>query len=176
MKKTLLALSLLVLSLLALTISGATAQTTTPATGTDMQPAPLPRKDGRDGMREGGGDRRGPARMAKTPAQRADRHAAKMTKELGLTAEQEAKVESIVLARNQEMKTLRAKYAAGPDRQAGRAEMKAIKTKYNGQLQSALGPDLYARYDKVRDEQHNEAKQAHGAKMKNGKMKLKAKS
>ncbi len=169
MKKTLLALSVLALSL-----SAATAQTpttTAPATGTDVRPTPQPR-DGRFGMREAGRQ----AKPAKTPAQKADRRAAKLAKDLGLTADQEARVESIFLAQAQEMKTLKAKYAASADRKAGRAELQAVKAKYDGQLQSALGAALYASYDKLRDEQHDRAKQARGPKTKDGKAKLKVKS
>ena len=163
MKKTLLALSVLALSM-----SAAAAQTTTiPASSPDRRPA-LPT---RPMYAEGYGPK-----TAKSPAQKADRHAAKMAKALGLTAEQEAKVETIVLARNQEMSALKAKYAASPDRKAGRTDMKAVKVKYDGQLQAALGPDLYARYDKMRDEQHDRAKETNGAKMKDGKPKMKAKS
>ena len=166
MKKTLLALSVLALSM-----SAAAAQTTTiPASSPDRRPA-LPT---RPMYAEGYGAKA--AKTAKSPAQKADRHAAKIAKALGLTAEQEAKVETIVLARNQEMSALKAKYAAGADRKAGRADMKAVKTKYDGQLQTALGPDLYARYDKMRDEQHDRAKETNGAKMKDGKPKMKAKS
>lgn len=165
MKKTLLALTVL-----ALTATAASAQTTTPA-GTAATAGTAAHQMERAGRGPGkGGQHQG----QKSPAQQADRHATKMAQELSLTADQKAQVESIFLAQNQEMTALKAKYAAGTNRQAMRPEAKAIHDKYDAQLRTALGTDAYARYDQQRDQRHDRMKQLRGGK--EGKSKLKAKS
>lgn len=171
MKKTLLALFAL-----ALTATAASAQTTTApgaatkTTGTDANQTAhheeMMKMDGRGASHHGHGKNHG----HKSPAQ----HAAKMAKELGLTADQQAKVQGIFLAQNQEMETLKAKYAANANHQAMRPEAEAIHAKYDGQLKTALGADAYARYDKMRDEHREENKKGH--QMKADRMKAKIKS
>lgn len=150
MKKTLFALAAL-----ALTTTAASAQTTTaPATatpGATVTTGTDANQNARHGRLMGQDGHHG----HKSPAQQADRHAAKMAKELGLTADQKAKVEGIFLAQNQEMTALKAKYAGNADRQAMRPEAKALHDKYDDQLKAALGADAYARYDKMRDDRHD---------------------
>jgi len=102
----------------------------------------------------------------KDPAKMADHRAGKMAKELGLTADQEAKVESLMLARQQESTALKAKY--GTDRKAGRPEMKAAHDRYEAQMKTILTPEQYAKYQAKKDEHHD--------KVKDGKMKMKAKA
>lgn len=172
MKKNLIAL----VAALALSATAASAQapTTSPASTTavgttaDVKPGRQMRKGGRDGMHQD--------KNAKTPAQKADHRAAKMAKQLGLTADQEAKVESILLAQAQEMQALKTKYAGSTDHKAMRPEAQALRTKYDGQLRQALGAEAYARYDKMRDEHSDKGKRALGPKAKDGKTKVKVKS
>ena len=97
----------------------------------------------------------------KTPAQKADHKAAKMAKELGLNADQENKVEQILLAENQEMQALHAK-AAGTHGMS--PEMKAARAKYNGQFKAVLTPDQFAKLQAKRDEHIKE----HGGKKMKG--------
>ncbi|ALW86528.1 hypothetical protein AUC43_16420 [Hymenobacter sedentarius] len=104
-----------------------------------------------------------------TPAQKADHRAAKLAKELGLTADQEAKVEQLMLARQQETAALKTKY--GADKKAGRAEMKAAHERYQAQLKAILTADQYAKFDKLKEEHHG-----HGKLQGGGKMKMKAKA
>lgn len=154
---------LIALTALALTATAASAQTTTaPAAATDASHHGRYRQLSKAGKK------------AKSPAQQADRRAARMAQALSLSADQEAKVEGIFLAQNQEMKALKARYAGNTDRQALRPEIQALRAKYDNQLQTALGADAYARYDKLRDERHDKIKQARGPK--EGKTKLKVKS
>ena len=105
----------------------------------------------------------------KDPAKMADRKAGKMAKELGLTADQEAKVEQLLLARQQEGAALKAKY--GADKKAGRTEMKASHEKYQAQLKTILTPAQYAKFDQMKDEHHG-----HGRGQGGGKTKVKAKA
>jgi protein CpxP len=105
----------------------------------------------------------------KDPAKMADHKAGKMAKELGLNADQEAKVESLLLARQQESTALKTKYAA--DKKAGHAEMKAAHDRYETQLKAILTPEQYAKMDKLKAEHHGHGKMKDG-----GKMKMKAKA
>ncbi|GAC1369298.1 MAG: hypothetical protein NVS3B25_05850 [Hymenobacter sp.] len=92
----------------------------------------------------------------KTPAQKADHKAGKMAKELGLTADQEARVERLVLAREQETAALKAKYSA--DKKAGRPEMKAAHDRYEAQLKAILTPEQYIKFGQLKDEHHGHDK------------------
>ena len=140
MKKT-----LILLAVLALTTAGTSFAQTTPAT-TSMVKA---RKQ-----------------APKSPAQKADRHAGKMAKELGLTADQEAKVEQLLLARQQESAALKTKYAA--NKKAGRPEMKAAHDRYEAQFKTILSAEQYAKFQLKKTEYHDKAK--------GGKTKMKAKA
>jgi Spy/CpxP family protein refolding chaperone len=105
----------------------------------------------------------------KTPEQKADKGASKMARELGLNPDQEARVEQILLARQQEMQRLKAKY--GQDRKAGQADVKAAKTRYNAQLKEVLTADQFAKYNQLKDE-HKGPGKPEGQRP--GKMKAKA--
>jgi len=146
MKKT-----LMLLAALAFTTAGTSFAQTAPATTKVKM--------------HGGKGGHGP----KDPAKMADHKAAKMAKELGLTADQEAKVEQLFLARQQETQALKAKY--GADKKAGRTDMKASHEKYAAQLKTILTPEQYAKFDKMKDEHRG-----HGKMQPGGKMKVKAKA
>jgi Spy/CpxP family protein refolding chaperone len=147
MKKT-----LMLLAALAFTTAGTSFAQTAPAATTKVK-------------MHGGKGGHGP----KDPAKMADHKAAKMAKELGLTADQEAKVEQLMLARQQETQALKTKYAA--DKTVGRAEMKASHEKYQAQLKTILTPEQYAKFDQLKGEHRG-----HGGKGQGGKMKMKAKA
>ena len=100
----------------------------------------------------------------KSPAQKADYKAGKMAKELGLTADQEAKVEQLLLARQQENAALKAKY--GIDKKAARPGMKAAHDRYEAQLKSILTAEQFARFDKMKAEHRNPNKLKNGGKTK----------
>ena len=103
----------------------------------------------------------------KDPAKMADHKAGKMAKELGLSADQEAKLEQLMLARQQETTALKTKY--GTDRKAGRTETKAAHDHYEAQIKTILTPEQYAKMDKMKAEHHGHGKDG-------GKMKMKAKA
>ncbi|GAA4052832.1 hypothetical protein GCM10022409_44710 [Hymenobacter glaciei] len=149
MKKT-----LFLLTALALTTAGTSfAQTAVQATGTNAKQTARHYAKGKQGPKD--------------PAKMADHKAGKMAKELGLNADQETKVEQLLLARQQESATLKAKY--GTDRKAGRTEMKAAHDRYETQLKAILTPEQYAKMDKLKGEHHGHGKDG-------GKMKVKAKA
>lgn len=113
------------LAAFALTIGAAAAQT---------QPATLP-AGGREHRQQG------------TPEERATRQSEKMTKELGLTADQSSRIKQILLARDQEMQALRGqgKPAEGSREQMG-TQMKASREKYDAQFKQVLTADQYTKY------------------------------
>ena len=98
----------------------------------------------------------------KSPAQKADHKAGKMAKELGLTADQEAKVEQLLLTRQQENAALKTKY--GTDKKAGRPDLKAVHDRYEAQLKSILTAEQFARFDKMKAEHRNPNKLKNGGK------------
>ncbi|GAB3334094.1 hypothetical protein ACFQT0_19835 [Hymenobacter humi] len=144
MKKT-----LILLAALAFTTAGTSFAQTTPAASTTVRKAHK-------------------AKQHKTPAQKADHQASKMAKELGLTADQEARVEQLLLARQQETAAFKAKY--GTDKKAGRPEKKAAHQRYEAQLKSILTADQYTKFAQLKQEHRG-----HG-KGQGGKMKMKAKA
>ena len=149
MKKT-----LFLLAALALTTAGTSfAQTAVKATGSDAKQTARHYESGKKGPKD--------------PAKMADHKAGKLAKELGLTADQEAKVEQLMLARQQESTALKAKY--GTDRKAGRTEMRAAHDRYEAQLKTILTPEQFAKMDKLKAEHHGHGKDG-------GKMKMKAKA
>ncbi|GAB3867835.1 hypothetical protein GCM10028824_11100 [Hymenobacter segetis] len=149
--------NLLLLAALAFATAGTSfAQTAVKTTGTDANQTARHYAKGKQGPKD--------------PAKMADHKAGKMAKELGLNADQEAKVEQLMLARQQEMTALKTKY--GTDRNAGRTEMKAAHDRYEAQLKTILTPEQYAKMDKMKAEHHG----GHGKGHDGGKMKMKAKA
>jgi Spy/CpxP family protein refolding chaperone len=86
-------------------------------------------------------------RPRRTPEEMAARQTEGLTKQLGLSADQAAKVQQIMLARDQEMLAMRGQLQAGSaDRQQLRDQMLAGRTKYDDQLKAVLTPDQYTTY------------------------------
>ena len=96
------------------------------------------------------------AKTPKSPAQKADHKAGKMAKELGLNADQEARVEQLLLARQQEAASLKAKY--GTDKKAGRADMKSAQLRYETQLKAILTPEQYTKMNQLKTEHRGQSK------------------
>lgn len=117
--------------------------------------------------------RMGQGRMARqdvSPEQRADLMAKHLTNQLGLSADQTAKVREIALAQAQEGQALRSKYATSGSREGMGQDMKALRDKYDTQLKGVLTPEQYAKYDQQRDDRMDKRKE----KMKEGRMKAKS--
>lgn len=92
-----------------------------------------------------------PAAAQKTPVERADRQTQALTRQLGLSAEQAPKVESILQAQMTEMQALNDKYPAGNRRGIG-PELKASRAKYDEQLQAVLTPEQFTKLAQLRQE------------------------
>jgi Spy/CpxP family protein refolding chaperone len=112
---------------------------------------------------------RGQGRMNMTPEQHADMQAQRLTKQLGLSADQTTQVRAIALAEAQEMKTTRDQAMASTDRKAGMEQMKATRDKYDTQLKAVLTPEQATKYAALRDQKMDKREGA----MKDGKLKVK---
>ncbi|MCC3155252.1 DUF4890 domain-containing protein [Hymenobacter sp. BT770] len=157
------------LAAFALTIGTAAAQTT-PTT----PPAP--------GQMEG----RGYGRMQGTPEEMATRQSQRMTQELGLSADQTAKVQQILLARGQEMQAMRGQARDESNREQMRTQMEASRTKYEEQFKAVLTPEQYTKYTTMQGDRMNrgggggrgygqaDGTEAGKVKMKADKVKIKA--
>ncbi|SNC66975.1 hypothetical protein SAMN06265337_1793 [Hymenobacter gelipurpurascens] len=157
---------LALLAAVALTASAASAQTTTTTTTAPM--------DHRGHMGQKGQGRM----MNMTPEQHADMQAQRLTKQLGLSADQATQVRAISLAEAQEMKTMRDQAMASTDRKAGMEQMKATRDKYDTQLKAVLTPDQATKYAQMRDHKMDKREAMKDGKMKakEGKIKTKMKS
>lgn len=123
---------LTLLAAFALTIGTAAAQTSPP-----------------DGAPQGGGY----GRMQGSPEEIAKRQTERMTQELGLNADQAAKVQQIQTARAQEMQAMRGQ--AGGDRDKMREQMQASRAKYDAQYKEVLTADQYTKYTTMQADRMN---------------------
>ena len=114
------------LAAFALTVGTASAQTT------ETRPGP--------GAMEGRG------RMQGSPDEMAKRQSERMSKELGLNADQTTKVQQILLARGQEMQAMRSQARDAGTRDQMREQMQANRTKYDAQFKEVLTADQYTKY------------------------------
>ncbi|WP_223649470.1 hypothetical protein [Hymenobacter psoromatis] len=89
---------------------------------------------------QGGGPQR-------TPDEMAARQAQGLAKRLNLSADQSTKVQQIMLARDQEMQTMRGQMQAGTgDRKQMREQMQTMRAKYEDQLKAVLTPEQFTQY------------------------------
>ena len=102
----------------------------------------------------------------RTPEERAEMQAQKLTKKYNLSADQTARIRQISLDKATRMEALKTKNKE--NRQATGVEMKEIKASWEGQLQSILTQDQYAQYVKERDEKMAEKKEKREEKKKGG--------
>lgn len=124
------------LAVFALTVGTAAAQTTMPA----------------DAMPD-----RGYGRMQGSPEEMAKRQADRLTKELGLSADQTTKVQAILLARTQEMQAMRGQVRDG-DRGQLREQMQANRAKYDAQFKNVLTPDQYTKFTALQADRMDRAR------------------
>ena len=98
----------------------------------------------------------GPAAVAaptRSPDQQADRRAQYYAKQLGLTADQQTRLEPILLAQRQELLALRDKMPADGRRRGMGQGLKAAQAKYNDQIKAVLTPEQFTKFEQMRDEQ-----------------------
>lgn len=92
----------------------------------------------------------------KTPEQRATDRTEKMTTELGLNADQKAKVQAANLAFTQALATTKEE---GADKEAMRAKAKELKVQRDAELKGILTPEQFAKMEELRKAKHTEMKE-----------------
>ncbi|MBU6122811.1 DUF4890 domain-containing protein [Hymenobacter siberiensis] len=122
------------LAAFALTVGTAAAQTTTPNDASAMQ---------------------GRGRQQGSPDEMAKRQADRMTKELGLNTHQTGKVQQIMLARGQEMQTMRGQDRDADNRDQMREQMQAGRAKYDAQFKEVLTAEQYTKYTTMQADRMN---------------------
>lgn len=95
----------------------------------------------------------------KSPDQLAERRAQYLAKELGLTADQQAKLQPILLAQRQEMQAMRDKVPTGGRQRGMGQDLKASMAKYDAQIKGILTPEQYTRFSQLKDEQRDKMRE-----------------
>jgi protein CpxP len=101
------------------------------------------------------GTMQGRGRMQGNPDEMAKRQADRMTQELGLNADQSAKVQQILLARGQEMQAMRGQARDAGNRDQMREQMEAGRAKYDAQFKEVLTADQYTKYTTMQADRMN---------------------
>lgn len=100
----------------------------------------------------------------RTPDERATRHTEKMTKELGLTADQAAKVKELNLQKAEKMTALKAQNST--DKKGLGSQMKDERANYEAGLKAVLTPAQFTAYQNKqaerRDKMKDKMKENHG--------------
>lgn len=92
-----------------------------------------------------------------SPAQMAKLGTQYLTKELGLSASQQARLEPVLLAQHQALMAIRTKALTGRPQPGAGQELKATLAKYDTQIKGVLTPDQYGKYTKIQDAKRNQA-------------------
>ena len=112
---------------------------------------------------------KGRKHQAKSPAERADRTAKRMTEELGLNSNQANQVRELALVKAEQMQALKTKH--GENRDAAKAEMKQIKTNFKNGLKSVLTAEQLQKHETLQAERRAKMKAKHGERKDHGKHK-----
>ncbi|UOQ96282.1 hypothetical protein MUN81_13595 [Hymenobacter sp. 5317J-9] len=94
----------------------------------------------------------GMATAQATPEQQAQRRTQYLAKELGLSADQQAKLQPILLAQRQEMMAMREKVQTGGRQRGMGQDLKAAQAKYTDQIKAVLTPEQFAKFDQMKDD------------------------
>ncbi|MBD2722538.1 hypothetical protein [Hymenobacter armeniacus] len=94
----------------------------------------------------------GTAAAQASPEQQAQRRTQYLAKELGLSADQQAKLQPILLAQRQDMLAMREKVQTGGRQRGMGQELKAAQAKYTEQIKAVLTPEQFAKFDQMKDE------------------------
>jgi Spy/CpxP family protein refolding chaperone len=92
----------------------------------------------------------------KTPEEYAKVRSEKLTKELGLNADQKAKVYDLLLNKRKKIQEIRAKYPN--DKKAAHAEAKPVKEQFKADMKAVLTPEQYAKWEEMQKQKEAERK------------------
>ena len=99
----------------------------------------------------------------RTPEQRAHARAERMAKELGLSAEQQAKVEAIDLKYAEQARAMRAENEARRQAMRKEGKGKAIRDGREAELKAGVTPEQYAKWQAKREEMKAQRMEKRGA-------------
>ncbi|WP_201978667.1 hypothetical protein [Hymenobacter rubidus] len=94
-----------------------------------------------------------PTSVPKPSDQMVERRTQYLAKELGLSADQQAKLKPILLAQRQDMQTLHQQVSTAGRRRGLGQDVKANQAKYDEQIRAVLTPAQYTKFDQLRTEQ-----------------------
>lgn len=100
-----------------------------------------------------------PAGTQKSPDQLADRRAQYLAQELGLTPDQQARLQPVLQAQRQEMQAMREQVQTGGRRRGMGQDLKASQARYDAQIKGILTPDQYSKFSQLKDEQRDKMRE-----------------
>jgi len=86
-----------------------------------------------------------------TPEERATKHSQELTKELGLSQQQEQQVYQAILTKENSIKQVRAQNSGG-DKEQMHTQMKPIKEQFNQTMKGILTADQFQKWEQIREE------------------------
>ncbi|MFD2717662.1 hypothetical protein ACFST9_02975 [Hymenobacter monticola] len=102
-----------------------------------------------------------PAALQKSPDQQAQRRAQYLAKELGLSPEQQAKLQPILLAQGQDMRALRERVQTNGRQRGMGQDLKAAQARYTEQIRAVLTPEQFAKFEQLKEEQRDKLRERH---------------
>ena len=91
--------------------------------------------------------------LQQTPEGMVARRMQYLTEELGLSTDQQTKLQPILLAQREQLQTLRNGRTTGGRRYGSPQDMKNAETKFDEQLKTVFTPEQFARYTQMKVEQ-----------------------
>lgn len=101
--------------------------------------------------------------MQQSPEQMVARRAQYLAKELGLSADQQAKLQPLLLAQRQQMQVLREQRVTGGRRMGTAQDLKAAQAKFDEQLKAVFTPEQYTKFNAMRDDQRDKLRERRAA-------------
>ncbi len=105
------------------------------------------------------GQKRGKMQDKKSPQEKIERQAKRLTDSLALSPDQATKVKVLLLKRQSEMDTLRAKRANGADKKELKGDRKELKAGVDEEMKAILTPEQYTRLQAMKDEHKEDRKE-----------------
>ena len=103
------------------------------------------------------------ASSQKAPDQLIDRRAQYLAKEMGLNADQQARLQPILLAQRQQLQALREQRTTGGRRFGTAQDLKAAQTKFDEQFKAVFTAEQYARFSQMQAEQRDKMREHRAA-------------
>ncbi|WP_035563306.1 hypothetical protein [Hymenobacter sp. IS2118] len=93
-----------------------------------------------------------------SPEQQAERRARALTKALSLSPDQQARLQPILLAQQQELQRLRDQPRGG-DRRAMAQQLKTTQATYDQQIRAVLTPEQYSKFEQQKDDRRDQIRE-----------------